>query len=121
MVLTRSPPEGGSLGGANAQGEHFVSTDPRAILPSLCFNRVSLSEEMVSSGGKALDCGLGATLDLGRSHLLRRLDRGCNNTPFSRLYTLVTRQRGVRHRRADPLRRAGVKAASLRSPHNLQW
>ena len=70
MVLTRSTPEGGTLGGANAQGEHFVSTDPRAILPSLCFNRVSLSEEMVSSGGKALDCGLGATLDLSSANLL---------------------------------------------------
>ena len=46
-----------------------VSTDPRAILPSLCFNRVSLSEEMVSSGGNALDCGLGATLDLSSTNL----------------------------------------------------
>src|SRR6478609_6447430 len=95
MVLTRSTPEGGSLGGANAQGEHFVSTDPRAILPSLCFNRVSLSEEMVSSGGKALDCGLGATLDLMHS---RDLDASssprlqpvcvlppCSRYPFSRL------------------------------------
>src|SRR3979490_1534040 len=41
MVLARSPPKGGGLGGANAQGRHFVSTDPRGILPSLCFNRVS--------------------------------------------------------------------------------
>src|SRR3979490_1186093 len=41
MVLARSTPKGGGFGGANAQGGHFVSTDPRAILPSLCFNRVS--------------------------------------------------------------------------------
>src|SRR3982075_2024438 len=41
MVLARSTPKGGGFGGANAQGRHFVSTDPRAILPSLCFNRVS--------------------------------------------------------------------------------
>src|SRR3954463_9094597 len=102
MLLTRSTPEDGTLGGANAHGEHFVSTDPRAILPSLCFNRVSLSEEMVSSGGKALDCGLGATLDLSSTNLLRRLDRRCSNPPFPRLNTLVTRQRRVRHRRADP-------------------
>jgi len=34
---------------------------------------------------------------------------GGANTPFSRLYTLVTRQRRVRHRSADPLRRAGLK------------
>ena len=64
---------------------------------------------MVSSGGKALDCGLGVTLDLSSTNLLRRLDRRCSNTPFSRVYTLVTRQRRVCHRRADPLRRAGLK------------
>ena len=49
MVLARSTPKGGGLGGANAQGEHFVSTDPRDTLPALCFNRVSWSAEMVSS------------------------------------------------------------------------
>ena len=40
--------QGRSWGG-EAQGEHFVSTDPRATLPALCFNRVSWSAEMVSS------------------------------------------------------------------------
>jgi hypothetical protein len=34
--------QGRRIRGANAQGEHFVSTDPRAIVPALCFNRVSL-------------------------------------------------------------------------------
>src|SRR3982074_1454356 len=41
MVLARSTPKVRRIWGANAQGRHFVSTDPRAILPSLCFNRVS--------------------------------------------------------------------------------
>ena len=40
--------QGRSWGG-EAQGEHFVSTDPRDTLPALCFNRVSWSAEMVSS------------------------------------------------------------------------
>ena len=40
--------QGRSWGG-EAQGELFVSTDPRDTLPALCFNRVSWSAEMVSS------------------------------------------------------------------------
>jgi hypothetical protein len=40
--------QGRSWGG-EAQGEQFVSTDPRDTLPALCFNRVSWSAEMVSS------------------------------------------------------------------------
>ena len=39
----------GQSWGGEAQGEHFVSTDPRDTLPALCFNRVSWSAEMVSS------------------------------------------------------------------------
>jgi hypothetical protein len=49
-----------------AAGEHFVSTDPTPMLHVLCFNRVSQTDETVSSGAKPLGCGARATLELAR-------------------------------------------------------
>src|SRR6476659_7792748 len=103
MVLTRSTPEGGSLGGANAQGEHFVSTIrelsclrsvsivfryqrkwfPREVMPWT----VVWAQHWISAAPTCSVASIGGAA-----------------TPLSPASTLCSsRQRRVRHRSADPL------------------
>src|SRR6478752_10038227 len=108
MVLTRCTPEGGSLGGANAQGEHFVAP----IRELSCLRSVSI---VFHCQRKWFPREVRPWTVVWAQHWTSAAPTcsspgsAVQNTPFSRLYTLVTRQRRVRHRSADPLRRAGLK------------
>lgn len=90
-------------------GRLFVSTDPRAMMHALCFNRVSYAGKRVSSEAKPLPRGVGATLELTWSFARLSLRHFFHHRPRLHCFQLasnsafpVRRERSAPRTSADP-------------------